>query len=127
MIYLRNAPWHILDSVWNLDDKVDLFNRIFLQIVDKHTLLIEKRVKHLRQPPWFNDEIHRNISQRDWLLDKATKSNDSHWWNLFKTQKTKLQQWLGRQNKISISVLLRIILLTVKCCGIMSGQLQHVQ
>ena len=39
---LRNAPRHIYDSVWNLDDKVDLFNRIFLHIVDKHALLIEK-------------------------------------------------------------------------------------
>ena len=44
---------------------VTCFNKLFLNILDKHAPLIEKRGKHYNQPQWMNDEVMTAISKRD--------------------------------------------------------------
>ena len=49
---------------------VTCFNKLFLNILDKHAPLIEKRGKHYNQPQWMNDEVMTAISKRDKIKPK---------------------------------------------------------
>lgn len=55
---LNNAPWSLLDIFENVDDKLDTWE------LTQHTLIVEKRVKRKKLPPWVNGTIMEPSSQR---------------------------------------------------------------
>ena len=62
---LSKVPFSEIRALSNPSDMVACFNKLFLNILDKHASLIEKRVKHYNQPQWTNDEVVTAISKRD--------------------------------------------------------------
>ena len=62
---LSKVPFSEISALSNPSDMVASFNKLFLNILDKHAPLIEKRVKHYNQPQWMNDEVMTAISKRD--------------------------------------------------------------
>ena len=65
---LESAPWNILDITNDPNECLDLWEQMYLDIINKHAPLITKRVKMLQQPPWWNDDISSAIVDRDYLL-----------------------------------------------------------
>ncbi len=72
---LETAPWSILDITNDPNEKLSFFEQIYTNVLNEHAPLIEKRVKTLRQPPWFNDTIAEAIKERD-MLNLANKTRD---------------------------------------------------
>ena len=57
----------------------------FVSIVNKHAPLRTMRVR-TRSSPWITSELKKRMHDRDILKIKASKSNDSNDWSLFKKQ-----------------------------------------
>ncbi len=78
---ISEAPWNILKINDDPNERLDLFEQLFLKIVDDHARFVEKRVKVLQQPQWWTDDIQSAIENRDYLfklfrkdkLDSAAK------------------------------------------------------
>ena len=62
-----NTAWSILQN-------------ILQQCIDKHALLLEKKVKG-RLCPWLTQEVKREMNLRDGLLRKARRTNCEHDWS----------------------------------------------
>ena len=53
---LQNVPWHVMDIMDEVDDKLFVWNKLYMDIVDKHAPLIKRRVKYLQQPNISNNQ-----------------------------------------------------------------------
>ncbi len=62
---LEAVPWSVIDIFDNVNDALETWYVIFLDVVNVHAPLTEKRVKKAKQPDWFNDEVVQAMSQRD--------------------------------------------------------------
>ena len=63
-------------------EKIDVKSS-FLSIVNKHAPLRTMRVR-TRSSPWITSELEKRMHDRNILKIKASKSNDSNDWSLFK-------------------------------------------
>ena len=59
------------------------FKCILQQSIDKHALLITKKIKG-RLCPWMSSEVKREMNLRDQLLRKARRSNRGIDWSFYK-------------------------------------------
>ena len=59
---------------------------LFASIVNKHAPLRAMRVC-TRNSPWITSELKKRMHDQDILKIKASKSNDSNDWSLFKKQR----------------------------------------
>ena len=64
---LHNTPWNILEMIDDPNERLEMWESMFLSVVNSHAPLIEKRVKVLQQPLWWSDDIQQAISHRDYL------------------------------------------------------------
>ena len=69
-----------------LDDQVKQCSTKLHEVLDKHALIIEKKVRDSHHQPWFNDKIKSEIvlrrkKERIWLQDQSVYS-----WNAFCVQ-----------------------------------------
>ena len=56
-------PWHTIWSLHSVDEKVETFNALVLQLYDKHAPIKTRRFT--RPPaPWMNDEIHGPMAKK---------------------------------------------------------------
>ena len=62
---LSSVPWEILEQFDNVDDIVDVWNTLFLEILDKHAPIKSHRVKKKYQPEWLSSEILDCMKQRN--------------------------------------------------------------
>ena len=73
---LTNVPWSLLSIADDVDVKVDLFEQLYLSVLNEHAPIVEKRVKSIRQPPWFNADLGKQILERDRLFNSYKHSHD---------------------------------------------------
>jgi hypothetical protein len=83
---LPAVPWCVIDVFDNPDDKVDMFNSLFLDVLDMHAPLKTVRVKK-NPAPWISKSIRDEMDRRNALyrLFKRNKSTVS--WEAFKVQR----------------------------------------
>ena len=62
---LRQIPWEILESFNDVSECVQIWNILFLEIVNKHAPLKQHRVRKERQPEWLSPEIIDCIKERN--------------------------------------------------------------
>ena len=62
------------------------YNIVIQKLALQHAPLRTMRVR-TRSPPWITSELKKRMHDRDILKIKASKSNDSNDWSLFKKQR----------------------------------------
>ena len=62
---LRQIPWEILDTFDDVNECVQVWNILFLEIVNKHVPLKQYRVRRDHQPDWLTPEIIDTIKERN--------------------------------------------------------------
>ena len=62
---LREVPWEILESFNDVSECVQIWNILFLEIVNKHAPLKQHRVRKENQPEWLSPEIIDCIKERN--------------------------------------------------------------
>ncbi|MCG8032729.1 MAG: hypothetical protein JAY75_14385 [Candidatus Thiodiazotropha taylori] len=62
---LCDVPWEIIETFDNIDDVIEVWNTLFLEVVNKHAPLKVHRVKRKYQPDWLTPEILDCIKERD--------------------------------------------------------------
>ena len=83
---LSFVPWSILDIFDNPDDKVHIFNALFLDVLDMHAPLKTVRVK--RNPaPWVTKSIRDEMDRRNSLYRVFKKYRSMVSWDAFKAQR----------------------------------------
>ncbi|CAH3180943.1 unnamed protein product, partial [Porites lobata] len=89
---------HCWDHIYNSTDPNQMWLQwkcSFLSIVNKHAPLRTMRVR-TRSSPWITSELKKRMHDRDILKIKASKSNDSNDWSLFKKQP--INKWILSQS-----------------------------
>ena len=64
----------------DVNDMWNKFEQGFVSVANNHAPLIQKRVRGINNCPWMNNDIKRDMRQRDYFLKKAHKSNDNESW-----------------------------------------------
>jgi hypothetical protein len=62
---LSQIPWDTIDIFDYVDNALEAWYNLFLDMIDKHLPLREKRVKKQQQPDWMTYEIIQCMAQRD--------------------------------------------------------------
>ncbi|KAK3094300.1 hypothetical protein FSP39_000043 [Pinctada imbricata] len=78
---LCSAPFFKVNEKENVNDALDLFYDIFLQILDRHAKLVTKRVKTQTKPVWLTPEINEARYNRDYFHHKKDIQNFKKWRN----------------------------------------------
>jgi len=76
---LKNQPWSVLDIYDDPDDALGYFLELFLNVMNSHLPIKEKRVKHKQQPDWFNNEIIEAIRSRDNAKKQKDEMRFKYW------------------------------------------------
>ena len=80
---LASAPFHIANIFNDLDDQVQVFNSLFLNVLNVHAPV--KRVKIKSGPnPHITPEIRQLMRTRDKWRKSATKTKDRLHWNAYR-------------------------------------------
>ena len=86
---LASIIWpEVIDT--EVNDILSLFVCSFSKVVDKHIPLIEKRVKHEKQPGCITDEIRKTIKIRDNYRHKNKNKNNHNSYKFWRNRSTKL-------------------------------------
>ena len=62
---LYEVPWEIIEYFDDINEAVDVWNTLFLEVVNKHAPLKSYRIKRKYQPDWLTPEILDCIKERD--------------------------------------------------------------
>ena len=62
---LMSVQWSVLDTLSDINEALSKWYDMFIDVVNKHAPLKEKRVKKAKQPDWMTDDILKEMSQRD--------------------------------------------------------------
>ena len=68
-------PWHNIWTLRTIDEKVEAFNDMILQLYDKHAPIKTRRIT--RQPaPWMTENIRALMNERDAVYRRYRRSKD---------------------------------------------------
>ena len=62
---LQEVPWETIEYFNGVDEIVEVWNKMFLEVVNKHAPLKSHRIKRKYQPDWLNPDILECIKERD--------------------------------------------------------------
>ena len=68
---LNSAPWSLLEVFQDVNDKLDIWDLIFNEVLDRHAPLIKKGVTSKQLPPWLNSNILNHMRLRDQFKARA--------------------------------------------------------
>ena len=86
---LANVPWSVIDIFDSPDDKVDVFNSLFLDVLDLHAPLKTIRIKK-KTAPWITKHIRNEMDHRNKLYKLFKKNPLTVTWDAFKTQRNRV-------------------------------------
>ena len=66
------------------------FKAKFVAVADRHAPLIQKKVRGVDNCPWMTGKIKKDIRQRDYLLNKARKTNRDEDWLAYKSMRNRV-------------------------------------
>ena len=115
---LLEAPWSVLEIFDDTDDKIDYFNKIFTQTLNKHAPLRKLRVEK-NGSPWVTSDIRDQMDIRRKLLRHFRLTRSENDWELYGRQRNKVTALLRNSksnyfsnlitNKVHPSTLWRIL------------------
>lgn len=86
-----SVSWQCVYNASDIDEKVSMFNSIFLQLVNKHAPLKTFKTK-CGTAPWMTPEITKLLSERDKARKKHLKTKSVEDGELFKSLRNKSKQ-----------------------------------
>ncbi|KAK3103380.1 hypothetical protein FSP39_018833 [Pinctada imbricata] len=78
---LANAPFQHIEQFSDVNNAMNLFFHIFLDVFNKHASLKTKRVKTQTKPTWLTPEINEARHKRDYFHKKLDFDNYKIWRN----------------------------------------------
>ncbi|KAK3098946.1 hypothetical protein FSP39_024557 [Pinctada imbricata] len=78
---LYNAPFIKIDEQENVNDALELFYGLYLDILNKHAKILTKRVKTQTKPKWLTPDINEARFKRDYFHKKKDTQNYKIWRN----------------------------------------------
>ena len=70
---LEKQPWSSIYDSANPNDALDVFNKLFIDVLNKHAPVRNKRVRKPTLPPYLDADIISLIKRRDALKDALIK------------------------------------------------------
>lgn len=80
---LANINWTCIDDIISPSEMLLAWERLFLEIANKHAPIKSKRVRHTNSP-WLTSDLKQLIHHRNYLKKQATKTSDPQAWVDFK-------------------------------------------
>ena len=80
---MKNAEELLSISEGDYTDVNDMWNKFeqgFVSVANNYAPIIQKRMRGINNCSWMNNDIKRDMWQRDYFLKKAHKSNDRESW-----------------------------------------------
>jgi len=74
------------------------WKKSFIQVVDKHAPITRLRTRN-KPSPWITPEIKHGMRERDILKKKASKSNNTNDWLLYKAKKNYINKLIRKTKK----------------------------
>ena len=96
---LQNVDWRNVKKHKDINNAVNEFESIFLEIANRHAPIKRKRVRRRKSSPWLTEDILRAMRERDKLRSKACESNSSHLWSEFRNLKNKVNGMVKQAKK----------------------------
>ena len=78
---LEVVPWSVIEQFDDVDDALDTWEKLFMEVVNMHAPLRERRVKRPRQPGWLTEDITEAMDKRDSLKQSRDFPNYKLWRN----------------------------------------------
>ena len=96
---LSYTPFHIISLFDEFNDQVDVFNELFLEVLNQHAPI--KRVKIKSKPnPFTTPEIRQLMRTRDQWRKLAGKTNDPLHWNGFRFFRQEVKREIRMAEKV---------------------------
>ena len=94
---LTTAPWCVMNIFEDPDDKAEVFNLLFLDILDQHAPVRTVRVKK-KPSPWITKAIRKEMDKRNRLFRFYRRNPTDTAWDIYKAQWNRVV-WLQRKAK----------------------------
>ena len=78
---LHTVGWNIVDIEENVNDAVEVWNKLFTDVANRHAPIRKLRMKR-RHAPWITGNLSNAMRDRDYHRRKADKSE--YHWKLYK-------------------------------------------
>ena len=98
LLDLQRIPWRSCINCNDIDRAWETWLRLFMDVVDKHMPLCEKRIRN-NACPWTNEEIIETMRERDHAQDVALKRVDDASWKRYKELKNKVNHLLRKETR----------------------------
>ena len=83
----------------DVDVKLDLFEQLYISVLNERAPIVERRVKTIKQPPWFKADLARLIMGRDRLFDRTKHSKDPRTSAMYKSAKNHVNHEIGKAKR----------------------------
>ena len=93
---MSSVPWSVVDCFDDVEDRLDAFNLLFNEVLDRHAPIRKIKVRN-RPNPFVTDEIRGLMKTRDKWCKEARKTKDPLAWDVYKS----LRQEVKRKLKIA--------------------------
>ena len=98
---ISKVPWLVVDCFDDVDDKLNIFNLLFNQVLDHHAPI--KLVKLRSRPnPFVTENIRELMKTRDHWRKLARATNDSAAWSGYKNFKREIKRELRVAQKVFV-------------------------
>ena len=86
---LANQPWETILNFENVNDAVETWHKLFIDVIDKHIPIRTKRSKQ-RFTPWMNPDLYKLMKDRDKTKRKALKTKDENMMSQYRLLRNKV-------------------------------------
>ena len=80
---LESAPWSVMDSFEDVDDRWEYWKSMFGQIVDTHIPMKKARVR-AQSLPWIGRSVRKLMRARNYYCTKSKKSRNQDDWKQYR-------------------------------------------
>ena len=92
---LGSAPWQVMDSFDDVNDKLSYWMTLFLSVVDKHAPLMKVRMKTKNQDDdWIDSGLRSLMRSRNYYRKKHRKTRAEQDWHKFKAIRNEVNRRL---------------------------------
>lgn len=92
---LKNIDWNIVDIQENVNDAVEVWNKLFTDVANRHAPIRKLRMKG-RHAPWITVNLSNAMRDRDYHRRKAVKSNSEYHWKFYKQAKISVNKLIKK-------------------------------
>ena len=95
---IQNQAWSELTDCETVDEAVEVWQKLLLNVVNKHMPMRTKRVRD-RDSPWMTSDIYKLMKKRDKLKKKACKLKDEKLMGEYRKLRNKVTAEIGKAKK----------------------------